>query len=1263
MAAWVRVNHAASLPDGRVALVARRGGGHAELLLAAGPGSVAERVPCVPALPEAAAVACRVRAAGERLLVASPCSLGVVTLPPPQGRQSTLSTPPARCARATADARAPPSRVRARSADDPALTSPCVVAPRRPSPALIPPVRRYTSLGVPLFAPPAGGGAGARLLDAVWHPLSARHVLALCADAVRLFDTDAANGGAPSSSTTSVHDAVATWLLPPVAPAGSCNQLPGHLPAPPVALAMGSARGWELLTAFIVCEDGAVFMLCPCLPPGCLLPAADWAELAMEADAAASHAAAAVSAAGVAAGGGRAPFAAPAAATMQQQLHSTQRFSRLGGGGSGSTPAPGFDTPAGGAPGAGAHSHSSCSSAPASAYADAASSRSVGSFSGSAPSAAVLAGRLDAASVRLQWLHECFTPVTVGGDAGWRRFTPVGAFGGPPHAVVTRGSSATPDSQRQWAPALQGPLVATPSLAPALRSDEDDDEGGVVGGGGHEGRSGSQRQQRRLAPAPVVDLQLLPASLTPLTCCVLLVADGRLVSLVSPGPVAPCWSRPAATYAGVELVLAPPGAQLAGLATAVSNGDGGSSSAAPWLLVEALQLPLHEEDSEAMGERGAAGDPSGRSTRRLHPLASARRALTHSGAAAFAGGAPGEGLAGASQGGFGYAGGGSHPAASARLLLPAGCDVVSVPQLVPPAPGFPQWLLVASRFSAYAVNLGWLTGRAVRALTEPASAVGPIARLRPLHSEGAAHEEGSDEAEGTHGGATSGGGGGGGSSVFRVWGAGDELARAESGASAGTLGLPPSPARRELLGLALVEGGGSISSSSSSSNSRAERARSFPLGSVVAWGVALGAESAALPPPHTGEGAALSSSVSAASAARGVFSSPSKALAPAAAASSSSSSSSAATAAVALLAAAGPATLSGSLAAVPLPLVAAAAGTRAGAHDHCAGAAVPLRREGRGGNSLGGGASSSSAFAATAAGVGAGDVGGLRMLLAAPTFASTLAKYSPVLALAQAGDALTVRAQAALDAATGGGGVAGGSEPAVSVGSLPAGAPQLVTLSALAAGGACGQAVAASLASLRVQTAARAALLSDAAVAGDELAWRLSRALAELAAAGAAARDRLTLLAAGVDNLRDRCRALVVAAALQQGGGGGGGGGGGDGGATPTAAEAAAAREMAALRSELHGRLPGALARVADAVDRLAGGTEGGGSGGVVVPPLGWQRREPPGGGGSSRRRGGGAQLAALHASLDVAGGVLGGQAGLVGALSAALAEAEAAMA
>lgn len=97
MAAWVRVNHAASLADGRVALVARRDG-HAELLLAAGPGSVAERVPCVPSLPEAAAVACRVRAAGERLLVASPCSLGVVTLPPPQGRQNTLSTPPARCA-------------------------------------------------------------------------------------------------------------------------------------------------------------------------------------------------------------------------------------------------------------------------------------------------------------------------------------------------------------------------------------------------------------------------------------------------------------------------------------------------------------------------------------------------------------------------------------------------------------------------------------------------------------------------------------------------------------------------------------------------------------------------------------------------------------------------------------------------------------------------------------------------------------------------------------------------------------------------------------------------------------------------------------------------------------------------------------------------------------------------------------------------------------------------------------------------------------
>lgn len=95
---WARVNQAAVADDGRLVAVARGRGHVAELLVADGAGQPVERLPVEPPLPEAAAAAARVRRSrvGGRLLVASPATLGVVTLPPAGGLQTTLSQPPAR---------------------------------------------------------------------------------------------------------------------------------------------------------------------------------------------------------------------------------------------------------------------------------------------------------------------------------------------------------------------------------------------------------------------------------------------------------------------------------------------------------------------------------------------------------------------------------------------------------------------------------------------------------------------------------------------------------------------------------------------------------------------------------------------------------------------------------------------------------------------------------------------------------------------------------------------------------------------------------------------------------------------------------------------------------------------------------------------------------------------------------------------------------------------------------------------------------------
>lgn len=95
---WARVSHAAALQDGRLLGLARRPG-RAEVLLLSGPGSSAERLPCAPPLPEAAAVAPRLRRcpSDNRVLVASPTSLGVVTPPSAHEAMSSLAGPTARC--------------------------------------------------------------------------------------------------------------------------------------------------------------------------------------------------------------------------------------------------------------------------------------------------------------------------------------------------------------------------------------------------------------------------------------------------------------------------------------------------------------------------------------------------------------------------------------------------------------------------------------------------------------------------------------------------------------------------------------------------------------------------------------------------------------------------------------------------------------------------------------------------------------------------------------------------------------------------------------------------------------------------------------------------------------------------------------------------------------------------------------------------------------------------------------------------------------
>lgn len=104
-----------------------------------------------------------------------------------------------------------------------------------------------------------GGLAPGAVIDAQFHPLSDAHVFVLSRDGLRAYDIRGGGAAAPSVA----------WLFPPGSLGGSA----------PTAFAFGAARGWELFAVFVLAESGALSYLTPVLPPGVLLPAADWNEL------------------------------------------------------------------------------------------------------------------------------------------------------------------------------------------------------------------------------------------------------------------------------------------------------------------------------------------------------------------------------------------------------------------------------------------------------------------------------------------------------------------------------------------------------------------------------------------------------------------------------------------------------------------------------------------------------------------------------------------------------------------------------------------------------------------------------------------------------------------------------------------------------------------------------------------------------------------------------------------------------------------------
>lgn len=125
-----------------------------------------------------------------------------------------------------------------------------------------------TSVDFPTFSTrELGGLMPSSVIDAQFHPLSDTHVIVLSRDGLRAYDL---------RSTTS--SPCAAWLFPPGALHGSL----------PVAFSFGAARGWELFSIFVLTTSGSLYIATPILPPGILLPSADWQELRRDLEAALS---------------------------------------------------------------------------------------------------------------------------------------------------------------------------------------------------------------------------------------------------------------------------------------------------------------------------------------------------------------------------------------------------------------------------------------------------------------------------------------------------------------------------------------------------------------------------------------------------------------------------------------------------------------------------------------------------------------------------------------------------------------------------------------------------------------------------------------------------------------------------------------------------------------------------------------------------------------------------------------------------------------
>lgn len=268
-----------------------------------------------------------------------------------------------------------------------------------------------------------------------------------------------------------------------------------------------------------------------------------------------------------------------------------------------------------------------------------------------ASSAAVAA----AGSVHVSWLRDCWRDVD--GEPGWRRYAPSPSF-----------AAAGDGGSRSLAPALQGPVATEPAFA-ALAA--------LPG--------------TRGALAPLVDVALLPPAASPAaTAALLLLGDGRLVGMRASEPVVPAWGAPARAYDGWELRGTAPGQALSG----GGDGDGSAARAAPWLVEDAVSLPMGG-----------------------HPLDVARAALA-AGGAAYAGGSPGAGVAGAG------------PATTS-----AAGDLVHAPSLLLDA-GRPGWVVAASRRGVWVVQCGWALASPSSALPPPPRRAGGVLQLVGAGEEG-----------------------------------------------------------------------------------------------------------------------------------------------------------------------------------------------------------------------------------------------------------------------------------------------------------------------------------------------------------------------------------------------------------------------------------------------------------------------------------------------------------------------------------------------